>query len=121
MGMYDIIRTNYRLPNIEVSEDLTLVFNSGNTRHFGYETEFQTKDFENLLDQYLITSHGILLIKEGLSNVETNYTGNLSFVATVPHPANGGYYIEYHSSWLDGRIASIGGECIKATAKLFPK
>jgi hypothetical protein len=115
MGMFDYVRTNYRLPNIEVNEDLTLIFNAGNTRHFGYETEFQTKDFEQQFDQYLITSHGILFVREGVSNVETDYTGSLSFATIVPHPTGGGYYVEYHSSWLDGKIASIGGECIRAT------
>jgi len=114
MGMFDYIRTNYRLPNIEVSEDLTLVFNAGNTKHFGYETEFQTKDFNKVLDQYLITSHGVLFIREGLANIETHHTGNISFCTVVPHPSGGGYFIEYHAKFSDGKLIEIGGECIRA-------
>lgn len=114
MGMFDIIRTNYRLPNIEVSEDLTLVFNAGNTKHFGYETEFQTKDLECVLDRYLISSHGRLILTSGQVNEDVNYHGRIIFYTTVKKPLGGGYYIEYHAKFTDGKLVEIGGECNKA-------
>jgi hypothetical protein len=111
MGLYDSIYTNYRLPNIEVTENLTLIFNSGNTRHFGYETEFQTKDFDCILDRYLISSHGRLLLTSGGVNQDTNYHGILRFHTVVTPPMGGGYYIEYHCKFSDGKIVEVNGKC----------
>ena len=114
MGMFDSIYTNYRLPDIEVSEDLTLVFNAGNTKHFGYETEFQTKDLECVLDTYLISSHGRLILTSGQVNEDTNFHGRIIFYTTVKKPFGGGYFIEYHAKFTDGKLVEIGGECNKA-------
>ena len=114
MGLYDSIYTNYRLPNIEISQDLTLNFNAGNTRQFGYETEFQTKDFDCVLDRYLITSHGRLFVTNAGINEDTNYHGMLTFYTVVRPPLGGGYYIEYHSKFSDGKIIEVRGECLKS-------
>jgi hypothetical protein len=113
MGMYDSIYTNYRLPNIEISKDFTLVFNAGNVKHFGYETEFQTKDLDCILDRYLISSHGRLLVNERGVNKDTNFHGRISFYTTVKHPLGGGYFIEYHAKFTDGNLVEVGGECNK--------
>jgi hypothetical protein len=47
MGMYDEIKCEYKLPDSEVQEHI-----------------FQTKDFENLLDRYIITEEGKLIWKK---------------------------------------------------------
>lgn len=114
MGMFDIIHTNYRLPNVEVNQDLTLVFNAGNTRHFGYQTEFQTKDFDCILDNYLITSHGRLLLTNKGVNEDINYHGMLRFYTVVKSPSGGGYHIEYHAKFTEGHLVEVGGECNQA-------
>jgi hypothetical protein len=52
MGMFDSIRCDYPLPlPLEVVDKLPDI----------YEKEFQTKDFENLLDYYILTEEGELL------------------------------------------------------------
>lgn len=52
MGMFDSIRCDYPLPlPLEVVDKLPDI----------YEKEFQTKDFENLLDYYIITEEGEIL------------------------------------------------------------
>jgi hypothetical protein len=114
MGMYDSIYTNYKLPNIEVSKDITLVFNAGNRREFGYETEFQTKDFDCILDNYLISSHGRLILTTGLVNEDINYHGMLMFYTVVRPPMGGGYFIEYRCKFTDGKLVEVGGECLRS-------
>jgi hypothetical protein len=52
MGMFDSIRCDYPLPlPLEVVDKLPDI----------YEEEFQTKDFENLLNYYILTEDGELL------------------------------------------------------------
>lgn len=114
MGLYDVVRTNFRLPDIEINENLTLYFNRGNLREFGYETEFQTKDFDCALDQYLISSRGRLFIKNGLENEDTNYHGMMSFYTSIWPPIGGGYFIEFHAKFTDGKLVQVGGECLKS-------
>lgn len=113
MGLYDVVRTNYRLPTIIINEDLSLFFNAGNTKEFGYETEFQTKDFDCCLDHYLISSHGKLLLNNGGINEDINYNGIMNFNTIVKHPHKGGYFLQFHANFLNGKIAEIKGECIQ--------
>lgn len=119
MGMFDTVLTNYRLPDVEINPDLVLRFNTGNVREFGYETKFQTKDFDCVFDQYLITSHGKLYIKEGGVNIDTKYHGFMSFCTVVHPPLGGGYLLDFHAKFTDGNLVQIGGECIRVTRNKY--
>jgi hypothetical protein len=117
MALYDYVRTNYKFPDIEVDSDRTLIFNAGNRHHFGYETNFHTSDFDCNLDLYFITSYGRLMIKEGVQNVDTEYDGIMTLSTVIPYPLGGGFVVEYQTTWSNGDLLDITGNCIVDTTK----
>lgn len=117
MALYDYVKTNYKLPDIEVDSDRTLFFNAGNRHHFGYETNFHTSDFDCNLDTYLITSHGRLIVKEGVQKIDTNYSGSMTLSTVIPYALGGGFVIEYETTWSNGSLIHITGECTVDTTK----
>lgn len=94
MGLYDTLRCEYPLPE---------------PTH--QRREFQTKDFERLLDEYLITRDGRLVRrarrgKSGLArDVEWPYHGDVRFYDVDPEKDRG--LIEYVARFIDGRVEWI--------------
>lgn len=111
MGLFDTVRTNYRLPDVKVNDDLTIKFSADTSSKLSYGTEFQTKDMDCLLDNYLITSFGRLLIDEGNINVDTEYHGILNFYTYIRGLSDKTYFIEYHAKFTDGNLVKVVGSC----------
>jgi hypothetical protein len=124
MGMFDSIRCDYPLPlPLEVVDKLPDI----------YEEEFQTKDFENFLDYYILTEGGELLFHkkkyEWRDDDSSFLKGYMEVVEEeiVPHPFHGlvefyccktiysdesklsGYYvsIDYIAKFDNGRLDSL--------------
>jgi hypothetical protein len=110
MGMFDSIRCDYPLPlPLEVVDKLPDI----------YEIEFQTKDFENLLDYYFLTEEGEILfnkkkyewLEEGI--IPYPFHGLLNFYSyeTVYSDTSklSGYDIsvDYMAKFNNGRLDSI--------------
>jgi hypothetical protein len=86
MGMFDSIRCDYPLPlPLEIVDKLPDI----------YEEEFQTKDFENFLDNYILTEEGELLFHkkkyEWRDDDNSFLKGYMEVVEEkiVPHPFHG--------------------------------
>jgi hypothetical protein len=86
MGMFDSIRCDYPLPlPLEVVDKLPDI----------YEKEFQTKDFENLLDYYILTEEGEILFHqkkyEWRDDDSSFLKGYMEVIEEeiIPHPFHG--------------------------------
>jgi len=124
MGMFDSIRCDYPLPlPLEVVDKLPDI----------YEKEFQTKDFENLLDYYILTEEGEILFHqkkyEWRDDDSSFLKGYMEVIEEeiIPHPFHGllnfysyetvysdtsrlsGYdiSIDYMAKFNNGRLDSI--------------
>jgi hypothetical protein len=96
MGMFDWVQCDIRLPKLDYKLQ----------KEFGAYS-WQTKDLDNMMDLYIITSGGILL-KENQYSIERVYL-NDSFhfyykLDNSPWPK--GYY-EYHAIFRQGELRSI--------------
>jgi hypothetical protein len=111
MGLYDTVRSNYRLPDVEVKSGLIVEFKPDVKSKLSYGTEFQTKDFYCLLEEYLITSFGTLCVYENGVNVDTQYHGIFNFYTSVPVQDEKRYMIEYEAKFTDGKLVSVKGYC----------
>lgn len=111
MGLFDTVKTNHRLPDIKVHDDLTIKFAVDTNSQLGYGTSFQTKDMDCLLDNYLITSFGRLLVDEGNINVDTEYHGMLNFYTYIRGLSDKTYFIEYAAKFTDGKLVNVTGCC----------
>lgn len=114
MGLFDTIYSNYKLPDVVVNDSFKLYFNKTAPKQFGYETEFQTKSLESLMDRYFITTQGRLILQSYNVNVDTDYHGMLHFYTTVDVEDFGKYFIEYNAKFTDGKLIQVGGECLKS-------
>ena len=94
MGLFDTVRCEYPLPD---------------PAHQGLE--FQTKDFDCLLDEYLITRDGRLVQRAGRGekglalDVERPYHGDVRIYRT--NPRNVREFIEYVVRFTRGRVEWI--------------
>jgi len=84
MGMFDDVTCEYPLPAEPKPK--------GN--------DFQTKDFDCLMDQYVITADG-RLFKDGS---EMQFQGNLNFYTYIPAD---NMWFEYEAKFINGRLEAI--------------
>ncbi len=105
MGMFDTIRCEHPLPDLEDSASM----------------EFQTKSMYSHLESYLITKAGRLVLVGGFGpgrgrDLDVQYHGMLNFYGTKEqqqgyNPEN---WYEYNAKFTDGTLVNV--ERVKRTA-----
>src|SRR5437879_3166071 len=92
MGMFDEVRCEYPLPDVELQDE-----------------RFQTKNFYRLLENYTITKEGRLIHESShWGKVEVPYTGDVRFyTARGSHQDNTLEWFEYRAQFKDGQLLSI--------------
>ncbi len=102
MGMFDYVKCEYPLPDPELQTE-----------------EFQTKDFDCVMDAYIITSEGRLLLQpsqwvdisgQPLNDpgppTDIDHHGYLRFYTSRNGP-HGRLWYEYSARFTDGQLVSI--------------
>jgi len=96
MGMFDDIQCDHYLPE-EPTDG---------------RRDFQSKDLDCLLDNYLITKGGRLVKRIGKSGafVDTDYHGVLNFYTHTNAPGGRGFeWWEFNAEFVRGRLVKITG------------
>jgi len=109
MGLYDCLYSEYKLPNI-TDHDVKFVFGEDN---FYSNTEFQTKNFECVLDKYTISESGRLL----LFDEDEDFHGRIVFYTRIIQDDKL-YILDYHAKFTDGNLVSIWGEISQCFSNL---
>lgn len=110
VGLFDEIHFEPRLPLPEgIGKDLCLIINK-----FFDEQEFQTKDFENLMEKYVVTTKGKLKRKIFYSDKTKFYqeseiikiNKNIICYGIIKISENISYWLEYEVVFKNGIMAA---------------
>lgn len=101
MGMFDYVDVNYDLPLPDNATDEHIVF----IKNAIAADNFQTKDFECMLDVYYIDREGFMYLKNGDEYEECYVHQHFRCYTYIRIPSEDSrYWLEYDIKFTDGKL-----------------
>ena len=101
MGMFDYVDVNYDLPLPDNATDEHIVF----IKNAIAADNFQTKDFECMLDVYYIDREGFMYLKNGDEYEECYVLQHFRCYTYIRIPSEDSrYWLEYDIKFTDGKL-----------------
>jgi len=101
MGMFDYIDVNYDLPLPKNATDEHIVF----IKNAFAADNFQTKDFECMLDVYYLDGEGFMYLKNGDKYEERYVHQHVRCYTYMQIPSEDSrYWLEYDIKFTDGKL-----------------
>jgi hypothetical protein len=101
MGMFDYVDINYDLPIPENATDEHRVFITNSIA----ADNFQTKDFECMLDVYYLDKDGFMYLKNGDNYEEYYVHQHVRCYTYIKIPSEDArYWLEYDLKFTDGKL-----------------